>query len=414
MSINDDLKTIIMHSYNTVPYYRDIFDNNNIDPTSIKCADDLKRLPVLDKEIIKRDQQVFFSSAFNFKNDINNELKVERTTGTTGVPFKVYWSRVDLTSSLFHHWRYRSHHFGIDASHRFCSFHYQSKQENPEIQYNDNKRDISYNKRYLSEETLEIYYEHMCFCKPDWLYIQPSVAYILASYISENNLELPSSIRYIELIGEPAFNKYRQFIDEFFSLPTSNMYGCVETNGIAYECRNRKFHLLSNNVIVEVLDKDNMPVGYGEEGDICLTGLCNTAMPIVRYLPGDRGKLFPGEVCGCGNCNPVLELVGGRLGEFIFTGKSGGYKSSNIIYPIQKIPLKASIGGNFFKFQLIRNTGTSYKVIFERNTRKNWNEENLKSRFVDEMNSLDLHNFTWDFEFVEAFSFKTLVGTLVY
>lgn len=414
MSINDDLRTIILHSYNTVPYYRDVFDNNNIDPSSIKCTDDLKSLPVLNKEIIKRDQQVFFSSAYDFQNDINNELKIESTTGTTGVPLKVYWSREGLTSSLFHHWRYRSRNFGIDASHRFCSFHYQSKEVNPEIPYKDNKRNVSYNKRYLSDETLKTYYEHMCFCKPDWLYIQPSVAYILASYISENNLKLPPSIRYIELIGEPAFEKYRRFIDEVFSLPTSNMYGCVETNGIAYECRNKKFHLLSNNVIVEVLNKDNIPVGYGEEGDICLTGLCNTAMPFIRYLPGDRVKLFPGEVCGCGNCEPVLELIGGRLSEFVFTGKSGGYEDSSIIYPIQKIPLKFSEGRSTFKFQLIRNTGTSYKVIFKKNTSEKWGEEDLKSKFIDEMNSLDLHNFMWDFEFVDELRFKTLVGALVY
>ena len=46
----DQLRKIIGHAYNTVPYYRRVFDKLKLKPDDIKTTDDLRKIPVLTKE----------------------------------------------------------------------------------------------------------------------------------------------------------------------------------------------------------------------------------------------------------------------------------------------------------------------------------------------------------------------------
>jgi phenylacetate-CoA ligase len=63
-------------------------------------------------------------------------------------------------------------------------------------------------------------------------------------------------------------------------------------------------HVCAGHVHVEIFDGDT-PVEAGEFGDIVATSLRNTAMPLVRYRVGDRGRLSPRK-CQCGAPQPVL------------------------------------------------------------------------------------------------------------
>lgn len=410
--VNEPLQNILLNAYQTVPHYRHAFDSGNINPLSVKCIRDLSAIPVQSRDMIMKDRTSFCSSQFDFVNN-DRELVLQTTSGTTREPLNVVWARRDLVNSLFHHWKYRSQNFGVDASQRFCSFHFFGKSTIPEIQYKEGNRNISYNKRFFNDDTLRIYYDHMNLVKPSWLFIQPSIAYILASFIADNSLRLPPSVKYIELIGEHAFEKYRKFIEQVFEVPTSNMYGCTETNGIAYECPKRKFHILAQNVAVEVLNKELSPVGYGEAGDICLTSMCNTAMPFIRYIPGDRVVLYPGDTCDCGMTTPVLELIAGRLGEFIFAGGEGSYKNSKIIFSLKRISMRRLNGNGILLFQLKKHSNNSYTVVFEVRNSGMVNEEAIKYDFINEMNRMGLINFSWQFVFTNTLAPDSEYGMFI-
>lgn len=47
------LSDLIHYAYDHVIYYKKIFDDKNIDVTSIKAPEDLKNLPVLTKDVIQ-------------------------------------------------------------------------------------------------------------------------------------------------------------------------------------------------------------------------------------------------------------------------------------------------------------------------------------------------------------------------
>jgi phenylacetate-CoA ligase len=103
-----------------------------------------------------------------------------------------------------------------------------------------------------------------------------------------------------------------------------NRYGSRETGDMAGECEFRTgLHVLPWNCHVEVLGPEGEPVGPGEEGEIAVTGYTNRAMPLVRYLIGDRARLPEHQVeCPCGRRTQMLAEVTGRNVD-MFLGPEG-------------------------------------------------------------------------------------------
>jgi phenylacetate-CoA ligase len=57
-------------------------------------------------------------------------------------------------------------------------------------------------------------------------------------------------------------------------------------------------------------------------GEVVLTGLVNYAMPLIRYRVGDTAR-FSAQACPCGRGMPVIEEIGGRMDDFVFTRERG-------------------------------------------------------------------------------------------
>lgn len=186
----------------------------------------------------------------------------------------------------------------------------------------------------LNHEAVPRIFDFLHDYRPEWLYIQNSVLYTLLYYAEQLNLHFPDSIRYIEYIGEPVCPYYRKIIEKTIPVPSSNMYGCVETNGIAYECSEGHFHLLPENAYVEIVDREGNCLPDGEIGYVCLTGLHNTAMPMLRYRLNDRARLITNHQCACGNRHPILELHASRLPEYLLLEDPAIYADAALYYPI--------------------------------------------------------------------------------
>jgi len=59
---NKRLKMLLEHAYSSVPYYTDMFNKLDLKPEDFKTKHDLKKLPILTKEIIKKEGIERFSS----------------------------------------------------------------------------------------------------------------------------------------------------------------------------------------------------------------------------------------------------------------------------------------------------------------------------------------------------------------
>ena len=83
-----ELKKLVKHAYENVPYYRRIFDERHLKPEDIQQIADLKKLPFLTKEIIRDNLRDLTA-----KNYTQDELEYVTTGGSTGIPLGFYYHK---------------------------------------------------------------------------------------------------------------------------------------------------------------------------------------------------------------------------------------------------------------------------------------------------------------------------------
>lgn len=332
------LKHMIAHAYDTVPFYNNIYDDCQLDITNLNLPEDLEKLPIVSKDDICQFGWSNFIAQQYLDDDYefikSSKLRIERTSGTTQKKMDIPWLQKDYYSSIINHWRYRQQ-FGITTSSRKLDNYRYARSEFPYfIDLPANKMTV--NNYALSFENILRILDNIYLYEPEWLYIQPSLLYVLVNIAKAEHKPFPKSIRYIEYIGEPLLDYYRATIEDYIQVNTSDMYGCTETNGIAYECLEGNLHLLESNTITEVIDKNENSV-MDTIGNVCVTGLYNTAMPMIRYKLNDEALLHRSEECICGSKSPVLELMITRLPEFLIFGVYSDKNEDMLIYPVNKL-----------------------------------------------------------------------------
>jgi phenylacetate-CoA ligase len=147
--------------------------------------------------------------------------------------------------------------------------------------------------------------------KPDYLVSYPSNIQALAKYFIQENLQLPS-LKEVRSLGEALGEGVRSSCAEAWDVPLVDMYSAQEVGYIALQCpeRSENYHVMAENLYVEVVDERGLPCKPGQVGRVLLTTLHNFAMPLIRYEIGDYAEV--GETCTCGRTLPVISQVKGR------------------------------------------------------------------------------------------------------
>ena len=102
-------------------------------------------------------------------------------------------------------------------------------------------------------------------------------------------------------------------------------YGTVETGlGGGVDCAaHQGAHVRAHDLLVEVIDQDTAkPMEPGQWGELVVTTLTRTGMPLIRYRTGDLGRLLPGP-CPCGSYIQRLDKIRGRIDQIrtLLSGK---------------------------------------------------------------------------------------------
>lgn len=315
------LLNILNYAYKHCEYYSSIFPT---DPTI-----DINKIPLLTKDILQNRLNALISD--EYKNSHIKFLKPVRTSGSTGKITKLFWNYDDYNASNLSIWRLRyKWHKILPTSKQvvFNSIIYNGSRIAfpPEIEYYQNNLVIGFSKFKLDDENIKKYLNEMEMFEPEWMLVQTSVLLRIAEYLKKYNTTLPKTIRYIELNGEMTTESTRKYFNEIFKVPMSNMYGAMEVNSIAYECPYGTMHVLEDNVFVETNDNN----------DAIVTSLHNKAVPIIRYVLGDRVILSDNFSCKCGCLGKTISVFQGRNTDLV-KAPSGKYFSPYIfLYCIEK------------------------------------------------------------------------------
>lgn len=312
------VRRLLTHSYNNVPYYRQLFDDSGFDPQRFKYMDELQVLPVLTKKEIQDHGPRMISTAFNA-----SEYYCNHTGGSTGHPLTFWQSREYEAWGMADIWRnfYMCGYLPGERKAFLWGSDYDATNHKGwrSRLVNDLLREniIWINTFDLNEELLERTVSLLKRFQPRLFVAYVSSATMLAQYLKDHGIDRirPKAIQTSAELLTPV---QRQLLEEVFDCPVFDRYGCREVGNIAHECdAHEGLHLLSENNYAEFL-KDGRPVAQGETGLITVTNLNNLAMPFIRYQPGDLGRPTR-KSCSCGRGLPLMEMLDGRSTDIIET-----------------------------------------------------------------------------------------------
>jgi phenylacetate-CoA ligase len=307
------LKSLIRHAYNTVPYYRRLFDERRLTPKDIKSSEDLKKIPILTKDNIRDNLE-------DLKSKKKYKLYEATSGGSTGNRVFLYqdkrYKEMGMAAVLRDFYS-----AGINPGDK-VAWIWGSPLENENLKHKFLHKALwSINRRIIfdtfsyTDEKLETWLKNdLNEFRPDAIYGYAHSIYEVAKFAKEKKIELPK-IKVIVCSAQKL--EHRDFIESVFKCPVIDQYGCREVPTIAIEDKNRVMHSSDDFVIVEV----------ERDGRILLTPLESYGMPLLRYAVGDYGVKkenkkdnHPFETFSI-SIGRTTEILRKKTGEKVYPGK---------------------------------------------------------------------------------------------
>lgn len=341
------LKRLLRYAQQNVPYYRSMFKKIGFSPNSVQSLSDIAKLPTLTRDIIQEQGSAVRSTRKFFP------LIKKITSGSTSKPLIIYKNTTSLCREDAALWRSLSW-WGIHPSDRQVRFWGVPGGKLREIKLK--LADFIMNRiripaTVFDEETLLNYYRLVQKFRPTYFYGYPNVIERFARVLLRHHLD-PSGLQLkaVVVTAEQLFPETRKLLETVFRTRVVVDYGTSEFGPIAYECPQGSLHLMSENLIVEIVDEKGKPVPPGEKGEIVVTDLHNYAMPFIRYRTGDLGRMSE-EFCPCGKQQLLLKELIGRAVNLLRSTSGKDVHPTVPFYLVQDIARKTGRG---FSFQLLQ------------------------------------------------------------
>ncbi|OQX56285.1 MAG: hypothetical protein B5M53_02200 [Candidatus Cloacimonas sp. 4484_209] len=301
---NQRLRETIAFAYQKTPYYHRVMAEAGLSPEDIQCIDDLKKMPILTRDDIRR----YFRDLL-VKDRAENQRIIVYTSGTSGSGIPIAYDAETLAKQ----WAFLARQglwAGVDPRDwrvtMFGSKIVPETQNKPPFwRYNLFEKEILLSIFHLSEYNKKAYLHFLHKHEGKILDGFASVLGIIADMILQENDCIPMKI--VRSTGEPLSQSYRRKIERAFNCQVYDNYGMTEWVGLIQECERGGMHLISDFGVLEILDENNNPVPPGVEGYFVWTGLIRKEMPLIRYKIGDKGMWKKNQFCPCGRPYPLVD-----------------------------------------------------------------------------------------------------------
>ncbi len=309
------LQRVVEKVYATVPFYKKAFDENGVKPDDIRHLEDLQKLPFTMKQDL-RDNYPFAM----FATPMQNVVRIHASSGTTGKPTVVGYTRrdIDTWSELMartlaaagtHKGDIVHNAYGYGLFTGGLGFHYGAERLGASVipvSGGNTKRQVLLMKDF----------------GPTVLTCTPSYALRLAEVADDEGVDFKSLKFKVGVFGaEPWSENMRREIEKKLGLDAVDIFGLSEIigPGVAVECVEAKqgLHIFEDHFIPEVIDPETGQVlPYGEPGELVFTTLTKEAFPLIRYRTRDLSTLYR-EPCKCGRALVRMGRITGRSDDML-------------------------------------------------------------------------------------------------
>ncbi len=298
------LRKLLNHAYENVPYYRKVFDERGIKPKDIQSSNDLRKMPYLTKKIFRANFE-----ALKAENFPKSKFQYTTTSGSAGIPFWFYQEK-DVSQArelafIFTQWKRVGFKPGDKSVILRGIFSQATKRKF--WQHYPADKNLVLSSFHLTEDLLPKYIAKIREFGPNFIQTFPSAITILAKFMERNNIKPFSTVKALLCGSEGLYSWQRKLLEKVFNCRVYSWYGNTEQVALAGECeKSTCYHIFPEYAITEIT----------KSAEIVGTGFNNYAMPFIRYKTGDL-VVLENEKCSCGRNYSLIKDIKGRLQEFI-------------------------------------------------------------------------------------------------
>lgn len=345
---DERLRAVVSHAYETVPYYRQLFERLRLTPHDIKGRSDLHKVPLLERDHVRRHFDDLRS-----RDARGRALRTGHTSGTTGTPLTVGYDRETVwwTYAVFdrhYNWtgcRLGRHGDRIAVARGNVIVPLDQKVP-PFWRHNRFHHQLLLSSFHMSRENLPAYLGALRAFGPAVLDGYPSTLYVLAKFLQSRGERFP--VRAAITSSETLYDFQREVIEDRFECAVFDYYALAERIVFSGECdRHQGHHVAMEYGFAEVVDGDGLPVEGGRVGTLVGTSLHNMAMPLIRYATSDMTAI-QSTSCPCGRGLAMMDDVTTKA-EDMLTLRDGRVISPSVLtHPFK--PLDAIEGSQIVQW----------------------------------------------------------------
>jgi phenylacetate-CoA ligase len=309
------VRELVAHAGASVPHYRELWRREGVDPAGIRTADDLERLPLVEKADLH-------AAPDGFRSEDPEAAAVGcfRTSGSTGIPIEACYDAEALLINAALGGRQRAILRAVCGKRRLRVLRFEEPYPTIRSVEAINSRLMLTWRRERSVLSLEEPIEQAIAAIDE---VQPDLILAYGSYLEAlfRGLGSPEALRHrpcaVHYHGDSMSEGGVRLIEDIFGIPVLGAYGAVECFRIGLVCeRRRGYHVHADVCHVSIVDRDGRQLPSGESGEVVVSNLFNRTTVILNYRLGDIAALDP-EPCPCGRTTPRLVGLHGRVDEIL-------------------------------------------------------------------------------------------------
>lgn len=291
--------------------YRKKMEEAGVTPSDIKSIDDIVLLPFTEKEDLQRNYP--YGMLASPKEDV---IRVHATSGTTGNMTIVPCTKKDvalLTEGICRTYAMLGckKGFVVQNAFSYSMFIGGMGAQNAVEKLGGTVIPTSTGNTRRQLQFLKD-------LKADNLSCTPSYALLIAKTLQDygyqrSDFSLSSCLVAGERIKEEEYSE----IEEKLGVKVFDVYGNAEMTNVFAPCKyNTGKHIPEDMIYAEIIDADGKPLPAGQAGELVVTTLQKTGVPLIRYRTHDIACLYD-TPCPCGRTGRRLSKIFGRTDDML-------------------------------------------------------------------------------------------------
>ncbi|MDD2756097.1 MAG: phenylacetate--CoA ligase [Methanothrix sp.] len=334
------LKAIVKHVYESNASYRLLFAQAGVKPDDIRTADDIVKLPMTNKDILRESYPLGLSCVPREKI-----AEMHMSSGSTGTPVVMPYTENDLmqwAECMARCYRMAGAKPG-DATQitpLFGLFNggfgmYHGARAAGLFVIPAGPGNTARQIRLAKDLKTRVFTAVV------------SYGVRLMEILEEQEETLPDLK--IGIFGAEAFSEsMKKKISEGLNIDVFDIYGMTESGGVGtlgMDCpAHDGLHVWEDQYIIEIIDpKTGEPVADGEEGELVFTSLTREALPMIRFRTADLTRIISRDTCECGRTHLKIAPITGRRDDMLIV-KGVNFFPKQIEQTLLGIP---GIGNNY-------------------------------------------------------------------